>query len=92
MTSLLGYFLGASPGRLPATYARGLGMGMQMQSPQSNYLRSRLDLIHQRPVYNMNLNMNSITAPNGNAASAHEAEDEESAETMLLLAKRDKND
>lgn len=51
--------------------------------------------MHQRPVDNMNLNMNFITAPYSNAASAHEAEDEDegySAEAMLLLAKRDKND
>ncbi len=82
---------GASPGGLPVTYA---GLGMQMQSPQThtNYLSSRLYLMHQSPVHNiMDLNMHFAAVPYSNKASAFEAKDEDeesSAEAMLLLAKR----
>jgi len=81
---------GASPGGLPVTY----GLGMQMQSPQThtNYLSSRLYLMHQSPVHNiMELNMNFATILYSNQASTFEAKDEDeesSAEAMLLLAKR----
>jgi len=66
---------GANYPGLPTTY----GLGMQMQMPQSNYLSSRLDLLYQRPMYNM-----MSSAINSNSSSdVPRPQEEPSAAGML---------